>query len=283
MLTAQAAWMLSQATGGRFVLGLGTQVRAHVERRYSAPFSSPGPRMREYVQAVRAIYAGFRGAPLRFDGEFYSFSLLPSTWSPGPIDYPDPPIYVAGVRPWMCRMVGEVADGMLVHPLSTPAYIDSVVLPALQEGRQAGGRGADDVALVCPVMTAVSDNETVRARQRENIRTRIAFYGSTPGYGIVFDTSGWPGVGEELHRLQRAGDLEAMSGVITDEIIDAIAITSTWADLPARLTGRFADRADEIVCYSVVEQWRDEPDSLEQWQDINRRFREISTSQASPP
>jgi probable F420-dependent oxidoreductase len=275
MLTAQAAWMLSQATGGRFVLGLGTQVRAHVERRYSAAFSSPGPRMREYVQAVRAIYGGFRGAPLRFDGRFYSFSLLPATWSPGPMDYPDPPIYVAGVRPWMCRMVGEVADGMLVHPLSTPAYLDSVVIPAIEEGQQIAGRTADDLALVCPVMTAVSDDAGIRARQRESIRARIAFYGSTPGYGVVFDASGWPGVGEQLHRLQRAGDLEAMKGAITDELLDAIAVTSTWDELPEKLVKRFAGRADEIVCYSVVEQWRDETDSLERWQTVNRRFNDL--------
>jgi alkanesulfonate monooxygenase SsuD/methylene tetrahydromethanopterin reductase-like flavin-dependent oxidoreductase (luciferase family) len=175
-------------------------------------------------------------------------------------------------------MVGEVADGMLVHPLSTPAYIDSVVMPAIDEGRQTGGRGTNDVALICPVMTAVSDNEEVRARQRESIRTRIAFYGSTPGYGVVFDASGWPGVGEELHRLQRAGDLEAMSRTVTDEIVDAIAISSTWADLPSRLAERFTGRADEVVCYSVVEQWRDDPDSLGRWQDINRRFSEISSS-----
>jgi probable F420-dependent oxidoreductase len=275
MLTAQAAWMLSQATEGRFILGLGTQVRAHVERRYSAAFSNPGQRMREYVEAVRAIYAGFRGAPLRVDGRFYSFSLLPAAWSPGPMDYPDPPIYVAGVRPWMCRMVGEVADGMLIHPLSTPAYIDSVVIPAIEEGLQKGRRPASDVALVCPVMTAVSNDEEVRAHQRESIRARVAFYGSTPGYGVVFDASGWPGVGEELHRLQRAGDLETMKQAITDEMLDAISITSTWADLPDRLIERFAGRADEIVCYSVVEHWRDETDSLRHWQDTNRRFKEM--------
>ena len=275
MLTAQAAWMLAQETGGRFVLGLGTQVRAHVERRYSAAFSSPGPRMREYVQAVRAIYAAFRGAPLRFDGRFYSFSLLTPAWSPGPMEHPDPLIYVAGVRPWMCRMVGEVADGMLVHPLSTRAYLDQIVMPAIEEGRQIAKRRPDDVALVCPVMTAVSDDQEIRARQRESIRARIAFYGSTPGYGVVFDASGWSGVGEELHRLQRAGDLEAMKEAITDELLDAIAITSTWAELPEKLVKRFAGRADEIVCYSVVEHWRDEADSLERWQDVNRRFNDL--------
>jgi alkanesulfonate monooxygenase SsuD/methylene tetrahydromethanopterin reductase-like flavin-dependent oxidoreductase (luciferase family) len=191
------------------------------------------------------------------------------------MDYPDPPIYVAGVRPWMCRMVGEVADGMLVHPLSTLAYLDSVVIPAIEEGQQIAERTADDLALVCPVMTAVSDDAGIRARQRESIRARIAFYGSTPGYGVVFDASGWPGVGEQLHRLQRAGDLEAMKGAITDELLDAIAVTSTWNELPEKLVKRFAGRADEIVCYSVVEQWRDETDSLERWQTVNRRFNDL--------
>ena len=133
--------MLAQATEGRFVAGLGTQVRAHVERRFSAPFAHPGPRMREYVEATRAIYAAFRGeAKLDFAGDFYSFSLLTPMWSPGPMPYPDPPIYVAGVREWMCQMVGEVADGLLVHPLSSIAYLDQVVLPSVRRGEQAAGR-----------------------------------------------------------------------------------------------------------------------------------------------
>ncbi len=171
MLTAQEAWLLAEATGGRFVLGLGTQVRAHVERRYSAAFSPPGPRMREYVEALRAIFRAFRGEErLQFDGDYYSFSLLPSTWSPGPIAQDDPPIYVAGVRPWMCTMIGQTADGMLVHPLCTEAYLDDVVVPAIVEGAEHVGRTLDDIQLVCPVMTAVSDDDQVRDRQRESIR-----------------------------------------------------------------------------------------------------------------
>ncbi len=276
MLTAQAAWMLAEATKGRFVVGLGTQVRAHIERRFSATFTHPGPRMREYVEAMRAIYAAFRGeAKLAYDGEYYSFSLLTPMWSPGPMAYPDPPIYVAGVRAWMCRLVGEVADGLLVHPLSTVAYIDDVVVPAVRRGEAAAGRAPGTVALVCPVMTAVSDDEEVRARQRDGIRARLAFYGSTPGYGVVFDSSGWPGVGERLHALQREGDVEAMMATITDEMLDALAVTSTWDDLPAKLLDRLGDRADDIVCYSVLEQWHDEPDALGRWQDVHRRFAQL--------
>jgi probable F420-dependent oxidoreductase len=274
MITAQAAWMLAQATDGRFTVGLGTQVRAHVERRYSAPFSSPGPRMREYVEAVRAIYSAFRGTePLRFDGEYYSFSLLPPTWSPGPMSLDDPPIYIAGVRPWMCQMIGETGDGMLVHPLSSLPYLEQLVIPALRRGEARAGRDAGRVALVCPVMTAVSDDDQVRERQRGNIRARLAFYGSTPGYGVVFDESGWAGVGERLNSLQREGRLEEMQKTITDEMVDAFAITSTWDGLPGKLLQRFGSLADDIVCYSVVEQWDDDPDSLGRWQDVNRRFR----------
>jgi probable F420-dependent oxidoreductase len=274
MLTAQAAWMLAQATEGRFTVGLGTQVRAHVERRYSAPFSNPGPRMREYVDAVRAIYSAFRGTePLRYEGQYYSFSLLPPTWSPGPMEFDDPPIYIAGVRPWMCQMIGETGDGMLVHPLSSLPYLERLVIPALRRGEARAGREPGRVALVCPVMTAVSDDDQVRDRQRNSIRARLAFYGSTPGYGVVFDESGWPGVGERLNSLQREGRLAEMQQAITDEMVDAFAVTSTWDELPAKLLERFAGRADDIVCYSVIEQWDDDPDSLGRWQDVNRRFR----------
>ncbi len=276
MLTAQSAWMLAEATGGRFVAGLGTQVRAHVERRFSAPFASPGPRLREYIEAMRAIFAAFRGdTKLSFDGDFYSFSLLPPMFSPGPIDQPDPPIYAAGVREWMCRMVGEVGDGMLVHPLSSVAYIDEVVMPAVRDGEASRGRRQGEVAMVCPVMTAVSDDEAVLERQRNGIRARLAFYGSTPGYGVVFDTSGWPGVGERLTALQREGDFAAMTEAITDDMLDALAVTSSWDDLPRKLLDRYGGRADDIVCYSVLEQWGDDPDSLERWQDVNRRFLEL--------
>ena len=276
MLTAQAAWMLAEETGGRFVVGLGTQVRAHIERRFSAEFTHPGPRLREYIEAMRAIYTAFRGeARLAYAGEYYSFSLLPPVWSPGPIAHPDPPIYVAGVRPWMCGMVGEVADGLLVHPLNTVSYLDDVVLPAVRRGEEAAGREPGTVAMVCPIMTAVSDDERIRDRQRDAIRARLGFYGSTPGYGVVFEASGWPGVGEQLNTLQRAGDFAAMQATITDEMLDALAITSTWDDLPRKLLDRFGDRADDIVCYSVLEQWDDDPDALERWQDVNRRFDDL--------
>jgi probable F420-dependent oxidoreductase len=233
--------------------------------------------MREYVQAMRAIYRAFRREEaLNYQGKFYNFSLLPDMWSPGPMEYADPPIYVAGVRDQMCRIIGECADGMLVHPLSSVTYLDQLVLPAIAEGERRASRPAGSVSLICPVMTAVSDDEAVIALQREKIRARLAFYGSTPGYGVVFDSSGWPGIGERLNALQRAGDLAEMTKTVTDEMVDSLAITSTWDELPQRLLDRYGDRADEIVCYSVLEQWNDDADSLGRWQDVTRRFKELA-------
>ncbi|GAA0944773.1 TIGR03617 family F420-dependent LLM class oxidoreductase [Actinocorallia libanotica] len=277
MVTAQAAWMLAEATGGNFHLGLGTQVKAHVQRRYSADFDPPGPRMREYVHAVRAIFAAFaRREKLSFKGDHYSFTLLPEAWAPAPIPYADPPVHLAGVRPWMCRMIGEVADGVKVHPLHTLDYLDTVVRPNLEAGRAAVGRTVDDLEVVIPVMTAVADDEESLRRQREKLRQRLAFYGSTPGYGVVFDASGWPGTAERLNELMRAGDLPEMARTITDEMLDAMTVSATWSDLPRALADKYRGRATRLVCYSALEQWADDESSVERWQDVVREFKQVA-------
>jgi probable F420-dependent oxidoreductase len=277
MVTAQAAWMLAEATAGRFRLGLGTQVRAHVERRYSAEFDRPGPRIREYVLAVREIFAAFAGrSKLSFQGDFYSFTLLPPTWAPAPLAYPDPPVYLAGVRPWMCRMIGEVADGMKVHPLHTLGYLDAVVRPNVAAGCAAAGRDPAGVKLVVPVMTAVGDDEESVTRQREQLRNRLAFYGSTPGYGVVFDASGWPGLGERLNRALRDRDHGEMAQLITDEVLDAMTVTATWSGLAKALADKYRGRASAIVCYSALEQWNADPASADRWQDVIAEFRRVT-------
>jgi probable F420-dependent oxidoreductase len=283
MVLAQEAWMLTEATGGRFLVGLGTQVRAHVERRYSAAFDHPGPRIVEYVASLRAIFAAFRGqSALRFDGDFYSFSLLPQMWSPGDLPYADPPIYVAGVRPYLCGKIGETADGMYVHPLHSVRYLDTVVIPNVTEGARRAGRTAAPFAYVVPLMTAVSDDEADLERQREQIRERLAFYGSTPGYGVVFEASGFPGTGERLVTLQRSGDLKTMVATITDEMIDAFSLTAGWDDLATKLAERYGQRADRIVCYSASSQWADDPDSRERWTAVVAEFARRSPTTGSP-
>ena len=278
MVTAQAAWMLAEATGGNFRLGLGTQVKAHMERRYSGAFSPPGPRMREYVLALRAIFDAFaRRSKLSFLGDYYTFTLLPGTWAPDPLDYPDPPVYLAGVRPWMCRMIGEVADGMKVHPLHSLAYLDQVVLPNVAAGAEAAGRDPADVKLVIPVMTAVGDDEHSIAGQREKLRQRLAFYGSTPGYGAVFDASGWPGIGERLNQALRDRDTALMDQLVTDEMLDAMTVTATWSGLAKALADKYQGKADAIVCYSALEQWAADPASAERWQDVTAEFKRVTS------
>jgi probable F420-dependent oxidoreductase len=277
MVTAQAAWMLAEATGGNFRLGLGTQVRAHVERRYSGAFSPPGPRMREYVLALREIFAAFaRRSKLSFQGDYYTFTLLPQMWAPAPLNCADPPIYLAGVRPWMCRMIGEVADGMKVHPLHTLSYLDQVVRPNVAAGCSAAGRDPADVHLVVPVMTAVGDDEESIAQQREQLRDRLAFYGSTPGYGVVFDASGWPGTGERLNQALRERDTAGMAALITDEMLDAMTVTATWSGLAKALADKYQGKASALVCYSTLGQWATDPASAERWQDVIAEFKRVT-------
>jgi probable F420-dependent oxidoreductase len=273
MVTAQVAWELADATNGRFVLGLGTQVKAHIERRYGTEFSHPGSRLREYILALRAIFDAFQGdAPLDFHGDYWSMNLLPTTWSPGPIEHPDVPIYVAAVRPWMARMAGEVADGIHVHPFHSVRYLQEVVLPSALEGAQATGRDRSDLVITCPVMASVGDTEAELHRARDELRLRVAFYGSTRTYGGVFDLHGWEGTADRLHELQRTGDLAGMAATITDEMLDVYTVTATWDDLADVLVERYAGIADRLVMYGATEGWDQNGGRLAEWREVTRAF-----------
>ncbi|WP_406281063.1 TIGR03617 family F420-dependent LLM class oxidoreductase [Embleya sp. NBC_00896] len=267
MVTASAAWELSEATGGRFVLGLGTQVRPHIERRYSAEFDQPGPRLREYVGALRAIWTAFRGEErLRFKGDFYQFTLMTPEWTPGG-SIADPPIYLAGVNPWMLRMIGEVADGLHVHPLHSVRYLEEVVRPQL-----AAGGAAADFALVCPVMTATGDTEEEIEAERDKLRLRLAFYGSTPGYAKVFETHGWDDLQPRLHRLFAAKDRAGMAALITDEILDTLTVSAPWDSLAQALMTRYRHVATRVVAYSAVSTWREDTNAVERWTEVAEDF-----------
>src|SRR5208283_4331917 len=219
MVTAAAAWELAEATGGRFRLGLGAQVRAHILRRYGSDFDPPGPRLREYVLAVKQIFESFRtGAPLAVEGEFYALSLLPAMWAPGAIDYPDPPIDVAAVNPWMLRMAGEVADGVHVHPLNTTTYLRETVLPEMGAGAARSGRTADDLEVIVPAFLCVGDSEEEQHAWRETARVQVAFYGSTPNYAFIFEQLDREGTTERIRERQRAGDIPGMAAVIDDDL-----------------------------------------------------------------
>jgi probable F420-dependent oxidoreductase len=238
-VTAAVAWELADASGGRFRLGIGTQVRAHIERRYAAPFEPPGPRLRDYVLAVRALFTAFRGdAALQFDSEHYKLSLLPPMWSPGPIDVPDPPVDIAAVNPWMLRMAGQVADGVHVHPLNTPTYHRDTLLPEVEKGLRHAGRDATTFALFVPVFTVAGDTEEERSTWREMVRSMIAFYGSTPNYAFIFDQIGFPGTTDRLRQAQKAGDVAGMAALIEDEILGHFVVEGTWDEIPAGIADR---------------------------------------------
>lgn len=271
MTTAGIAWELAEATGGRFTLGLGSQVRAHIERRYSAPFDPPGPRLREYVLALRAIFNAFQGTDeLDFRGEHYTFTLFNRQWSPGRIEHPDIPIFISAVGPWMLRMAGEVCDGIHIHPFHSAEYLDAVVLPKVAEGAARAGRDVAEVRLAIPVMTAVGDTPDERARATERVRGQIAFYGSTKNYVPVLAQHGFEHVSPRLNDAIKAGDHDGAASLVTDEMLDHYAVVCAWDELSDRIVDRYAGLADRVVMYFAYADWRRDRTTLGRWSEVAR-------------
>ncbi|MCV7152088.1 TIGR03617 family F420-dependent LLM class oxidoreductase [Mycolicibacterium pyrenivorans] len=270
-VTAATAWELQEATGGNFRLGLGTQVRTHVVRRYGTEFTHPGPRLRDYVLAVKACFAAFRTGTLDHHGEFYDLDFITPQWSAGPIDAPDPKVDVAAVNPWMLRMAGEVADGIHVHPLGEPGYIARHVLPKLAEGAAKSDRSSEDIAVIVPVMTIVGDTDGERHRERELVRASMSFYGSTPNYAFIWDEAGFEGTTARIREKQKAGDYAGMAACITDEHIAAFATESTWDGLADALLDRYGDTATRIVLYNALA----DPERFERYGEVAQRISKV--------
>jgi probable F420-dependent oxidoreductase len=250
MIAAQLAWELQEATGGRFRLGLGTQVRTHVERRYGMAFEHPGPRLADYVRAVKASFAGFRGAPLDHRGDFYELTFLNRQWSPGRLDHHDPPVDVAAVNPWMLAMAGEVADGVHIHPLGNARYLADIALPALATGAGRAGRSLDGFEIIVPVTTVVGDTDAEIAAGRDAARQSLSFYGSTPNYAFVWDNAGFEGTTTRVREKQKAGDIAGMAKEITDDHLAVFAVESSWDGLADALLARYGGLATRLVLYS---------------------------------
>ncbi len=269
MVTAQTAWELADATGGRFRLGLGTQVRAHIERRYSTPFDPPGPRLRDYVLAVRSCFGAFRsGDTPDHHGPFYDISLLPAMWSPGPIGTPNPPIDIAAVNPWMLRLAGQHADGVHIHPLNTRTYFSETVVPQLAAGAERAERELDDFEVIVPAFLVVGDSDEERARWRELARMQVAFYGSTPNYAFIFEQLEHPGTTAALREHQKAGDIAGMASVITDDILRHFTTEGTWSTIADGIADRYAGHATRVVNYFGAIAWAEDPRYLARWKPI---------------
>jgi probable F420-dependent oxidoreductase len=273
-VTAAAAWELQEATGGNFRLGLGTQVRTHVVRRYGAAFERPGPRLRDYLLAVKACFSAFRSGKLDHHGEFYDLDFITPQWSAGPIDAPDPKVDIAAVNPWMLRMAGEVADGVHVHPIGEPGYIGRHVLPNVAAGAAKAGRSASDVAIVVPVMTIVGDTDEERDTQRESVRASMAFYGSTPNYAFIWDEAGFEGTTARIREKQKAGDLAGMAAQVSDDHVAAFATETTWDALADALTDKYGATATRLVLYNAV----GDPDRFERYGEVARQVSARSAS-----
>ena len=241
MITAHTAWDLARASNGRFILGLGSQVKAHNVLRFSVPYEAPAPKLRDYVLALRAIWECWQnGAPLDFYGKFYRFQLMTPFFNPGPIAQPAIPVYIAGVNRLMCRVAGEVCDGLHVHPFHSPKYIREFVHPAVEEGLKLTGRTRQNFTYVSSTFVITGDSEAERSQQAEAVRQQIAFYASTRTYVPVLEAHGWEGVSPALHRKSLDGDWKGMAALITDEMLDTFAVFGSYEEIGHRIRERYA-------------------------------------------
>ena len=269
-VTALSAWTLQRLSGGRFTLGLGSQVKGHIERRYGMAWSAPGPWLREYVQALRAIWNCWQnGTKLDFRGEHYKLSLMVPLFAPPPIEHPQIPVELAAVNPYMCQIAGEVADGIRAHPLATPRYIAETMLPAVRRGAATAGRDlAGFTMCVMPLVATARDRAGLVGRIAD-VRARVAFYASTPAYQLILESEGHGDVARTLQALARAQRWDEMAHLVTDEMLDAYAVIGTYDEIAARLRARYAavasavafaiplaDAADEATLRAVMDELR---------------------------
>jgi len=253
---------------GRFVLGLGSQIKPHIEKRFSMPFSHPAARMRELILAMRAIWACWEeGAPLRFEGEFYRHTLMTPFFNPGPTGYGPPRVFLAAVGEKMTEVAGEVADGMFVHGFTTERYLRERTLPALERGLARSDRTRTALELAFPMFMITGGTDAEMAEADAAVRKQIAFYGSTPAYQPVLELHGWVDLGEELNTLSKRGEWDEMGRRITDDVVDAFAVTGPSQELPGLVKARVGDLVDRISFYSPH---RSDP---EDWGEVVAAFK----------
>jgi probable F420-dependent oxidoreductase len=250
MNTAYLANDLQAASQGRFILGLGSQIKAHITRRFSMPWGRPAPQMREYILALRAIWAAWNeGQPLDVQGEYYQHTLMTAMFRPEPHPYGPPRVFLAAVGAAMTRVAGEVTDGIVVHGFTTERYLREVTLPALAEGAARAGRSRDDLEVTCPGFVVIDDGDDVAA-QITAVRRQIAFYGSTPAYRPVLALHGWGELADRLHALSVTSDegrWAAMGDLIDDEVLNTFAVIGPPQDAGAELKRRYGDIVDRVT------------------------------------
>ena len=274
MVTAEIAWELAQNTKGKFRLGLGSQVKGHITRRYGSPFDKPAPQMRDYVQAVKACLKAFRReGPLQHDGRYYKMNLLTEQWTPPRHAFEDVKVDISAVGPIMLRVAGEVADGVHVHPMHSMHYIKNRLLPGVAEGAKRAGRDAKDVDLIVPVIVAAGDTPKERMTPIEEAKTTIGFYGATPNYAFQFDDLGHTGLRDQLRDCLKTNDNARVQTLITDEILDQFAVVAKWDDVADKMIQRYKGIASRLVIY-LASHWREiDSKTLAQWGEVAKAVR----------
>ena len=268
---ALTAWDIQRTSRGRLRLGLGTQVRAHVERRFSAEFEHPAARVVDYMHCLRAVWNTFQtGARPEYEGRFYRFTLINDFFNPGPIEHPDIPIDLAGVNERMARAAGEAADGFQVHPMHSPGYLRDVIRPALDAGARTRGLRVDDLEVQAPCFAISGETEAERVKAEQRVRTQIAFYGSTPSYRAFLDYHGHLDVARRLSQLMRSGEIAAMPALVPDALLEEVAVFGAPSELPRLLRERYAGGL--LQCAALyLPPAKDDSDAL--WREFVREFK----------
>ena len=261
-VTAMTAWTLQRASRGRFRLGLGTQVKGHIERRYGVPWSPPGPWLEDYVEAVKAVWTCWQErTPLDFHSEHYDLTLMNPLFDPGPIEHPFPPIHLAAVNSHMARLAGRHADAVRPHPICTRRYIEEVLRPAVVVGAEERGRRTDTIEMVASPLIVTAPTEAELADKVSTVRSRISFYASTRTYRAVFDLHGWGDIGEQLSALSRQQRWDEMEHHITDEMVHEIAVVAPYDSLARAVTDRYGGLCDRVE-FSIPARDRNERERL---------------------
>lgn len=247
---AHSAWDLQVYSAGRFRLGLGSQIRPHIEKRYGATWGQPAARMSETVRAVKAIFAAWEGrAPLDFRGRYFTHTLMPPNFNPGPNPFGPPPVLMGALGPVMTRTAAEVADGLLVMPFNTDRHFAERTVPAIAAGLHRSERSLDDFGVIAQVMVAMGDTPDEQSAAAAAVSTLIAFYGSTPAYRPVLEVEGWADLQPELNRLSKIGDFTSMRALISPEMVARIGVVGTPRECAAQIIGRYGGHATEVCCY----------------------------------
>lgn len=250
MVLAQIGWDLQMQSRGRFILGLGTQVRGHNERRFGVKWEHPGPKLREMIQMIHAIWECWQnGTRPSFQGRFYNFTLMTPFFNPGPIEYPRPPIYIAGVNEYMCRLAGELCDGFHVHPFHSIKYLDDVVYPNIRRGLEKTHRRRGDIAMSSTVFVIAGKTRDEIEAAKAPVRQQISFYASTPAYAGVLEAHGWGEAGRRLTEKSKRGDWGGMAAEITDEMLDVYAVSGTYDEIVDKIKQKYDGYLDRVAFY----------------------------------